>query len=126
MGKRMLIIRQESIGIIFAPRGKKEAVILRVAGAEIPDDAKLVNFAYMPNIRGVGLVLESPSWSDLIAAGANTINGILPLENADRNFWLHVWPDPGHTIHNIEGYDEPLPAELSESPAQEVSGVKAR
>lgn len=109
MGKRIMLLKQEAIGILFAPRGKNEALIVRIAGPDIPDNAKMTGFSYMPEKAAVGLVLESPDWSDLVVAGSreSAINGIPLLNNVAKNFKLVRLPLPA-TIYPpcaIDGYD---------------------
>lgn len=111
MGKRVLLLRQVAVGHIFQPRGRAAALVVRVAGPNIPEDANMVSFAYLPHAAAVGIVLESEAWTDLVLAGnaQNTVNGIPILSNESiaGHVPMTVMPDPAKTFPAcaIPGYD---------------------
>lgn len=111
MGKRVVLLRQDAIGQIFAPRGKREALVVRLAGPNLPEDARMVSFAYVPQLAAIGIVLESAAWSDLALAGEkmDSLAGIpiLPQAQMAGHFPMTVMPDPATTFPAcaIAGYD---------------------
>ncbi len=121
MGLRILLIKDQTFALMLQPRGKLEALILRVAGPDIPEDAKTVNFTFIAKSHCFGIVLESPQWSDIVEAGATaeTVNGIRQLPNAKRNFHLVSFAAPAVSFPpcGIEGYDR-LPDAVLNTGAQ--------
>lgn len=113
MGKRVLLLQQEAVGIVFRPRGKKEAIVVRVAGPNLPEDAKMVGFCYAPVLRAIGIVLESAEWPNLVASGndGNHVGGVLVLPNAEQAIHVVTMDEPAKTYPwcAIAGYDDPPP-----------------
>lgn len=113
MGKRILMVKQEAMAVVFAPRGKAEGLLVRVAGPDIPDDCQMVSFAYIPPAKAIGIVLESAKWSELLTPGQDNVNGIavLPFDRVPMNFHLLKVENPALNCPDgaIAGYDDPQP-----------------
>jgi hypothetical protein len=114
MGKRALLLKKEAVGLVFEPRGREQALLIRIAGPDIPPLAKVASFAYVPQLGAVALILESAGWSDL-ATATNQINGVPFIENGAGNVHLTLVDRPAEAIPDcrIDGYDDSPPPEES-------------
>ena len=109
MARRILLLTTRAVGVLFACRGKHEALLVRVAGPDLPADVKTVGAGFVPELSAFGVILESDSWTDLALPNAKRVNNILVLEQdvAERSIHFTVVPDPvqHYPACAIKGYD---------------------
>jgi len=112
MGKRAFLINDQTLTEIFQNRGPGWGAMVRIAGEQMPADAKLSGLMYVAPIKAFALIYESPTWSELVVPGqrGNNINGIPVVDNA-KVVWLFLIPHgstvPGCGIPGID-FQEPI------------------
>jgi hypothetical protein len=92
MGKRILLLKQDAIGHIFAPRGLNEALVISLCGPNIPEGTKAAGMLLFPRQSAVGIVLEHESWSDFVTPGTPEAGGIQLLPDPSDHFHTMVVP----------------------------------
>lgn len=112
MAKRVLLLQNRALAVLFKPRGTAEGVLVRVAGPTMPVDAKILGAGLIPDLNAFGLILESPAWPDLLLPGERQVNGmtVLPSEVAEKGIHFTIVNEPAATfpLCAIEGYDETI------------------
>lgn len=121
MGKRVLLLQESAMAVLFRPRGKSAAIMLRLAGPTVPEDAKIRSAGFIPALKAFGLVLESAEWSDLVLTTGQKVNGIPAFTEAEalQAIKFVIVDNPAQVVPEaaIEGYDDLYPvADAQDAP----------
>lgn len=117
MGRRVILLKQEAIQALFAPRGRDAAAVIRVAGVNVPEDAKTIGVGFLPQLKAFAIILDSAKWSQFTAVPANQlINGVQLLEDSEKAIHLWIIDKPAWVCPacEIPGYDEHFSAGVGE------------